>query len=58
MVMNDNLLESKEISTQTCNAFGCYNIATIRLVLPVGSKSLTIVVCENCRPKFEDIYNI
>ena len=53
MIMNDNLLQSKEISTQTCNAFGCNNTATVKIVLPVGSKSLTIVVCENCRLKFE-----
>ena len=52
--MNDNLLQSNEIPTQTCNAFGCNNTATDRIVLPVGSKSVTIVVCENCRPKFEE----
>jgi hypothetical protein len=53
MIMNDNLLESKEISIQTCNAFGCFNTATIRIVIPVGPKSITIAVCENCRIKFE-----
>ncbi len=51
--MNDIFLKYKEYSTQTCNAFGCYNTATLKIVLPVGSKSLTIVVCENCRIKFE-----
>jgi hypothetical protein len=51
--MNDNLLESKEISTQTCNAFGCDNIATTRIVLSIASKLLPIFVCENCRIKFE-----
>ncbi len=58
MIMNDNLLQSKEISTQTCNAFGCNNIATDRIVLPVASKSVTIFVCKNCVSRFEDNYNI
>jgi hypothetical protein len=56
--MNDVFFKSKEISPQICNAFECYNIATVRIVLPVGSKSITIVVCENCKPKFEESYNI
>jgi hypothetical protein len=51
--MNDNLLESKEISTQTCNAFGCDNIATVKIVLNIGYKTISLVVCENCRPKLE-----
>jgi hypothetical protein len=52
--MNDNLLESTKINPQICNAFECYNTATVRIVLPVGSKSFTIFVCENCKPKFEN----
>jgi hypothetical protein len=52
MIMNDNLLESKETSTQTCNAFGCHNTATVKIILPIGSKSVTIVVCEKCKLKF------
>ncbi len=58
MIMNNNLLQSKENPTQTCNAFRCNKTATDRIVLPVGSKSLTIVVCENCVSRFEDNYNI
>ncbi|MCE3269601.1 MAG: hypothetical protein K0R49_1855 [Burkholderiales bacterium] len=40
-------------NTQVCNSLGCFNKATIKIVLPVGSKSLTIVVCEKCSIKFE-----
>jgi len=43
---------------EICNSLGCINKATVRIVLPVGSKSLTIIVCENCKPKFEESYNI
>jgi len=52
--MNDIFLKYNEYSTQTCNALGCYNNATLKIVLPVGAKSLTIFVCENCKPKFEN----
>lgn len=51
--MNSIIFKSNEISTQVCNAFGCFNTATVKVVLPVGSKSITIFVCENCKPKFE-----
>jgi hypothetical protein len=58
MIMNDSLLQSKEIPTQPCNAFGCNNTATDRIELPIASKSVTIFVCENRVSKFEDNYNI
>ncbi|HZL21896.1 MAG TPA: hypothetical protein VFC05_01125 [Nitrososphaeraceae archaeon] len=54
MIINENIIQSKEISTQVCNAFGCDNTATDRIVVPVSTKSVTIFVCENCISKFED----
>ena len=51
--MNNIFLNSEDYDTAICNSLGCSNKGTIRIVLPVGSKSLTIVVCENCRIKFE-----
>jgi hypothetical protein len=57
MIIN-NLLQSKENFTQICNAFGCDNTATAKILLPLSSKSVTIFVCENCISKFEDNYNI
>jgi hypothetical protein len=56
--MNNIFLKYKEDSTQICNAFGCDNTATAKIVLPISSKSVTIFVCENCVSKFEDNYNI
>ena len=50
----DIFLKHKEFSTQTCNALGCYNTATLKIVLPVGAKSLTIFVCQTCKLKFEN----
>jgi hypothetical protein len=52
--MTDIFLKHKEFSTQTCNALGCYNTATLKIVLPVGPKLLTIFVCQTCKPKFEN----
>ena len=51
--MNNNL-EPKEISAQICNALECFNTATVKIELPVGSKFITILVCENCKLKFEN----
>ena len=49
-----NIFSKTDINnTEVCNSLDCFNKATIKIVLPVGSKSLTIVVCENCRIKFE-----
>ena len=36
-----------------CNALGCHLIATNEISLKIGEKSITIIVCENCKPKFE-----
>ena len=50
--MND-VFSQTEKNYEICNSLGCFKKAEIRIVLPVGSKSLTIIVCENCKPKFE-----
>ena len=50
--MNDAFSQT-ENNYEICNSLDCFNKAEIRIVLPVGSKSLTIFVCENCKPKFE-----
>lgn len=51
--MNNFLSNTDNNNTEICNSLGCFNKAKVRIVLPVGSKSLTIVVCKNCRIKFE-----
>lgn len=56
--MNNILSNSNNYDKEICNSFGCINKATVKIILPVGSKSLTIVVCESCIPKFEDNYHI
>ena len=51
--LNNIPYKSKDISTEICNAFGCNNIADVKVVLSVGSKTISIVVCERCKTKFE-----
>jgi hypothetical protein len=36
-----------------CNAIGCHLLATNKISLEIGKKSITILVCENCISKFE-----
>ena len=37
-----------------CNALGCYELAFTKISLKIGEKSITIFVCGNCKPKFEN----
>ena len=37
-----------------CNCLGCNEYADTEISLTVGAKSITIFVCENCKPKFEN----
>jgi transcription elongation factor Elf1 len=36
-----------------CNCLGCNQISDTEISLKIGEKSLTILVCKNCKPKFE-----
>ena len=51
-LLNNSFISNTQ--DKICNAFGCYNKATLKIVLPVGAKSLTIFVCQTCKPKFEN----
>jgi hypothetical protein len=36
-----------------CNCLGCNQFADTEISLKIGEKSITILVCRNCKPKFE-----
>jgi transcription elongation factor Elf1 len=36
-----------------CNCLGCNELANTSISLKVGKKSITIIVCEFCKEKFE-----
>jgi hypothetical protein len=55
--MNDTFSKIEHNNMEICNSFGCINKATVKIVLPVGFKSVPIFVCENCVSKVEDNYN-
>ena len=48
---NSFTVETQDIK-EICNSFGCLNKASEKIVLPLDSKSVTIVVCEKCKIKF------
>ena len=45
--------EGKIDDNKICNALGCSQFADTEISLKIGEKSITIAVCENCKPKFE-----
>ena len=36
-----------------CNCLGCNQLADTEISLKISEKSITISVCESCKPKFE-----
>ena len=36
-----------------CNCLGCNELADTEISLKIGEKALNILVCKNCKPKFE-----
>jgi hypothetical protein len=44
---------TSDIQEKVCNCLGCKELADRKISLTVGEKSITIIVCENCKPKFE-----
>jgi hypothetical protein len=45
---------TSNIKEKICNCLGCNEFADTEISLTVGAKSITIFVCENCKPKFEN----
>ena len=44
---------TSDMQDNLCNALGCNQLADTEISLKIGEKSITIIVCENCRIKFE-----
>jgi hypothetical protein len=40
-------------NAQICNCLGCSQSADTEISLKIGEKSITILVCERCKSKFE-----
>jgi hypothetical protein len=36
-----------------CNCLGCSQLADTEISLKIGKKSIIIMVCSKCKPKFE-----
>jgi hypothetical protein len=44
--------QSVNINTTTCEAIGCYEIATERIKVIAGPPRTTLLLCKNCVHKF------
>lgn len=50
-VLNNSFTSNTQ--DKICNALGCHVLASNEITLKIGEKSITIFVCESCKPKFE-----
>ena len=45
---------TSETQDKICNCLGCYRFADTKVSLKIGEKSITILVCEDCKDKFKE----
>ena len=48
------LLNNSYTQDKICNCLGCYQFANAKISLKIGEKSITIIVCEDCKHKFKE----
>ena len=47
-------LNNSYTQDKICNCLGCYQFANAKISLKIGEKSITIIVCEDCKHKFKE----
>ena len=53
-LLNNSFSSKTQVNeNKICNALGCNELADIEITLKIGEKSITIIVCKNCKSKFE-----
>ena len=45
---------TSDIQDKICNCLGCYRFANTKISLKLDEKSITILVCEDCKYKFKE----
>ena len=45
---------TSDTQDKICNCLGCYQFANAKISLKIGEKSITIIVCEDCKHKFKE----
>ena len=45
---------TSNIQEKICNCLGCYRFADAKISLKIGEKSVTILVCKDCKYKFKE----
>ena len=48
------LVNNSYTQDKICNCLGCYRFADTKVSLKIGEKSITILVCEDCKDKFKE----
>ena len=54
MSTNIILFPKDDKNHSICAAFGCEELGTIEICLKINDKSITILVCEDCKYKFKE----
>jgi hypothetical protein len=54
MSTNIVLFSKDDKNHSICAAFGCSALGTIEISLKLNDKSITILVCEDCKSKFKE----
>ena len=45
---------TSKIQDKICNCLGCYRFADTKIPMKIGEKSITILVCQDCKYKFNE----
>jgi transcription elongation factor Elf1 len=45
---------TSDTQDKICNCLGCNEFADSEISLKIGEKSITIMVCKNCKHKFKE----
>ena len=54
---NITLFSKDDKNHSICAALGCNALGTIEISLKINDKSITILVCEDCKYKFKEWWN-
>jgi hypothetical protein len=53
-LLNNSFTSKIQENDETCNCLGCYQSANTKISLQIGKKSITILVCKDCKHKFKE----
>ncbi len=54
-LLNNSFTSDIQENDEICNCLECYQFADTKISLKIGEKSITILVCKDCKYKFKEI---